>query len=1303
MPETTRSAIPVTQSLTVGDRVWVGMDTYTDPNKLQDGYAQRITNLVCQNGSLVPRKGIQRQTTTARSGSYYAAIAVRSSKNVSSTSVLVAESNGSLDAGFWKFDGQHTDALPIPMSSTGTLTFANIEPDLVRMAQLGRYVYIAPGDAASGTSNYPLRIDTNTKSQKLLTVAIGTNKFTKAGHTLVVGDPIVLVAASGSLPSPLALNTVYFVTHVAGNDFYVATSLPTTTTTSVSHVTFTSSATTVTIVTTFKGETIPVATGLVDIAPTAEAYPWIAKSIPTSNFYQIVTDGLTLSSSTQMLTNNNFNTPGTNNSAPGTWTNYIGSGTGQVTTKVGGDIPRTTTGQVILIDGNSSSGTYPGIYQSVQVRTETYTPYSGSASTTPCLMYLCRVALMHYEQSNSPRKRPVTIRVKAGTSSGGTFTQEDGALVSTQFDVRGNGKNKDGWTIIDILADFRDFKALSTSSHIQVEVQADADFGDITSGEGLYVDYVDLYPVATRATTLSGDTVLDPVTKLVRVRAYPLGASPTHAYAGYVKDRTFYYTLASSQSVTINTSGTHTAAAAVPANGTPVSFASVSTTGLVANKTYYIINRNSAGTSFQLSNEFNGSVVTPTGTASLTMLAGLRLRTADYLSMECYIPPEFSTQNPTFSMGIQYQASSGIPTGITWGGQGTFDRQNRYVTFDLRSFDKSLLEQVVAVYIRCDNDYFKSAVTDAASVPTNTILFHIGKLVYNGDLQSSGLYEYAFTRWKSAPSYTTTTSTAAFTAIAPWTKSGATNTYFGGVESEFSKTSVPFNSSNAESRLRVTINSSDFKDSSGAGYTYLLVYRRNNTTFPDGKFRLLGQVDISGATPTLASSSLNLTLDSSTTASSIVLIDNVGDSELLFDRPIGQTGYVYRDGKDSFPQGCDTIAIHQQRVWMSKDNTVYASWLLDTDNEYALHTTIVPVAADPYLPIKGASLVVSAPYDFEPITAMVPFSGEGLSKSNSSSNALLILKNNSLMPLVGQDATNFSILGFVREPGSGCIAPMSASTFGGRVWWLSNSGISQYTNGLPAAMSKPLDRLVNARSNNPVYNPTLGNLTISQSLQRKSSCVVFDNKFVFSSAQPGGTGLTTLFVFDAVTGGWYEWSFPQDGGGSATEPRSMWVLNSDQDAPELYFGGSNGHIYKYTGSQDIPVTTPTSFTWAVLTRQYGQTYAQGQDYYRQNKVHQVDIHVDTTASLAVTWTLFMQEQPQMFSPVFNNPTYTFTSSGTWTFNTGNKAAAIRNIKRDMRGTTFSLQVSGSSLASDNWFRLHGVLLHVNEGGIRRQN
>jgi hypothetical protein len=260
----------------------------------------------------------------------------------------------------------------------------------------------------------------------------------------------------------------------------------------------------------------------------------------------------------------------------------------------------------------------------------------------------------------------------------------------------------------------------------------------------------------------------------------------------------------------------------------------------------------------------------------------------------------------------------------------------------------------------------------------------------------------------------------------------------------------------------------------------------------------------------------------------------------------------------------------------------------------------------------------------------------------------------------------------------------------------------QYTGGLPTPASLQLDRLVNARSHNPLYNPTSGNLSVDQSLQRQSSSIMFDGKFIFTSSQPGGTTVNTFFVFDTRANGWYEWSFVQ---GSTAQPRSMYVLNSALDAPELYVAASNGRIYKYTGSTDKETTasSETPFTWAVLSRAYGQTYAQGQAYYAQNRISQLDLHVDTTASLTVNWRVFDQTMPQLFSPVFNNPSFTFYASGTWTFTAGNKAAGIRNIARDIRGTSYTVQLSGSSLTNGDWFRIYGLLAHVTEGGIRRRN
>ena len=1392
MPETVRSAIPVSQALTVGDRAFVGMDTYTDPNKLQDGLCQRITNLAVQNGSLVPRKGWQAQTSTALAGSYYDSVAVRSTRNAASSAVLAA-ADGSGLARFWKFDSVHGNAVPIPMQANGTLTFSNIDPSLVRLTQFGRYIYAAPGKFTTATESLPLRIDTKTPSQKLTTVTIGLNKFTKTGHTLSVGDPIVIVAASGALPSPLALDTPYYVGYATGNDFYIATSLPTSTSASaVNHVTFSASATTVDIVTTFKGETLPTATGLINVAPIAETYPVTDKDIAgtasatiNTNFSLLAKDGVSAGDA-QMLSNANFAAP-TSDGPPTSWTQLasgnlitvkpytqtsytsvtLTSGGTNLTavtpstapavdsavifTDVGGitnltanqtyyvvyssastfrvalakrgtaisltgttatgkpmtatysSRPIPSSGYAALFDADSQSGVFPGIQQDVDIRRDKYTLYgSGNTVTEASGVYALTIRVIHFDQPTTARRRPINIRVKALKYDGvSAWTEIDGAVVVKLLDLNPTIQ-QENWSVYTVLADFRAFKStLSSTGKIRVEIQNAANFGRLADPFGLYLDYAYLYaiPSVPRAT----DSAVDPINKLIPVYATKVNATAAApSYAGFLRDRHFYYDTTTSYAVNlVSGSASHTATSptTAPSNGTPVSFTSVGTiTGIAPNTTYYIVN--SSGSSFGLSGTFGGSAISLTGTsASLTMTAGLNWQNVEYASIQYRPAKAYESINPSFSIGIQ----NGTSGTIQWGGQGDYDSSIGYLTFPLDTFLKAEKNNIKAVYIRSNQDFsFTSNGTDTPA-SNGEIVFYVGKLTRNGELQGGGRYEYAFTRWKCAPAYTSTTSNNAFLQTPPYSLNTSTlaETFFGGVESKLSKSSLPIVTSNAESRTRIRFTGS-FRDITGDGYTHLLLYRRNINSFADGNFRLIGQVDVVPTTPVLVGNTTGLTIDSGATQSDFYLIDNVGDGDLLFDNPIGKPGYIFRTGKDFFPIGTETTAVHQQRIWFTKNNTLYCSWLLDNDNEYALHTTEVPLSTDPQLAVKGASFDVSGQFDNEPITAIIPFSGEGLSKNNSSSNALLVLRNNSILPVIGSDASSFTVVGFVNEAGSGCIAPTCAQTMMGRVWWLSNSGIMQYTGGLPAPVSMQLDRLVNARTHNPLYNPTSGNLVVDQTLQRQSTSTMFDGKFIFTSAQPGSTTVNTFFVFDTKTNGWYEWSFVQ---GSTAQPRSMYVLNSALDNPELYVAASNGIIYKYTGSSDKEFTgsSETPFTWAMLSRAYGQTYAQGQAYYAQNRISQLDLHVDTTAALTLNWRVFDQTMPQLFSPVFNNPAFTFYASGTWNFTTGNKAVAIRNIARDIRGTSYTIQLSGSSLTSNNWFRIYGLMAHVVETGIRRRN
>lgn len=1228
----TRSAMPVTQALMVGDRAFTGMDTYTDPNKLQDGLCQRITNLMVQNGSLVPRRGIQGVTTNrvSTTGEYWDGIPVKSARNTIGSAIVVGQ-DASGNTRFWKNDANHTDSLPIPMSATGTLSFSNIQPSLVRMAQLGRFVYVAPGPAATGTSNYPLRIDTNVPTASITSVIANTNFFTKAGHGLTRGDVVVITA--GTPPGGLSLNTAYYVSHVNGNDFYIATALPTSISggTTVTHLTFTGGGVSLTMVTSFKGETIPVATGLITTAPVAELAPFTVRSIQATA-HQTVTTTFSLSNSASLPANADFTAGSSGSTTITSWTQFTGSKL--ITQYDSGGTPARpipATGFQCEFNEDAVSGTLPGIWQNMSVPTETYTLYGSSTIVEPACLYAVQTRVINFVPStgnlSAYNQRGIVVRL-VGYAFGGTAIP--GCSASTVIRPQATS-NRIGWNVYTLIADFRAFKDQLSGGSIQVELQNATDNGTDTSS-AIYVDYCNVFAIPNVPKTNTNDLTVDPDTQLVKVYGTKVNTTATApSYGGYLKNRHFYY---------------------------------------------------------------NVSATTNDWTSQ------------EYVSIQFQPAAQFINYDQSFTIGLQ----NGSATSITWGSEGSYDAKSGYLVFPLRMFPKGSRNNVKAVYIRCNNDYLVTpevgavGSTGATSIAANQVVFYIGKLVYNGELSGSGSYEYAFSRWKAAPSYTSTTTNSTFTQIPPYTIAGTTESFFGGVESALSKISVPVLTSDAESRIRVNL-AGDFRDASGAGYTHLLVYRRNVNTFTDGSFRLIAQIDVMPTTPVIVSSSTGVSLEAGATQSQMYLLDNVGDIELLYDNPQGKTGNIYKQGKDIFPQGAETIAIHQSRLWVSQNNTLYASWLLDNDNEYALYTTYVNTPTDPYSAIKGVQFDISGQYDNEPITALVSFSGEGLSRNNSTSNALLVLRNNSMLPVTGADASTFAVLGFVQEPGSGCIAPHCAQSVLGRVWWLSNSGIMQYTGGEPALISVQLDRLVNARSFNPLMNGASA-LTVNQALQRQSSSVIFDNKFIFTSTQPGGSVVDTLYVFDLKAKGWYSWQMPQFGG--TINIRSLYVLNNAIDAPDLYITASNGHIYRFTGTQDRQTAGAglTDFTWSVLSRQYGQTYAQGIPYYAVNLLHQMDVHIDTDAALTVNWRIYNNNQPDLVDPVFNpdaGPPSANYASGSYALTAGQKLLAIRNISKHARGTTYAVRLSGTSLASPNTFRIYGFMLHVAEAGIRRRN
>jgi lipoprotein-anchoring transpeptidase ErfK/SrfK len=102
----------------------------------------------------------------------------------------------------------------------------------------------------------------------------------------------------------------------------------------------------------------------------------------------------------------------------------------------------------------------------------------------------------------------------------------------------------------------------------------------------------------------------------------------------------------------------------------------------------------------------------------------------------------------------------------------------------------------------------------------------------------------------------------------------------------------------------------------------------------------------------------------------------------------------------------------------------------------------------------------------------------------------------------------------------------------------------------------------------------------------------------------------------------------------------------------------------------------------------------------------MDVHIDTDAALSVDWRIYNNNQPDLVDPVFNAdgaPPSANYANGTYAFTAGQKLLAIRNISKHARGTTYSISLSGTSLASPSTFRIYGFMLHVAESGIRRSN
>ena len=189
------------QSYVLGDVTWIGMDTRIQPNKLKDGYAQNIENMMIDGNSPVLRNGFRGIMNTFNANPVYELTALKSSATVSK---LVYAKNGKL----YTTDPSGAPATETELTdqTTGASFSFPSAGKLVRMTQYGRYIY---GVGGSG-STFSLFRTNGTIAASLPTVsgptstkpnAAGIVKAVKSYTSGTYGD-VAANATFGSFTTP---------------------------------------------------------------------------------------------------------------------------------------------------------------------------------------------------------------------------------------------------------------------------------------------------------------------------------------------------------------------------------------------------------------------------------------------------------------------------------------------------------------------------------------------------------------------------------------------------------------------------------------------------------------------------------------------------------------------------------------------------------------------------------------------------------------------------------------------------------------------------------------------------------------------------------------------------------------------------------------------------------------------------------------------------------------------------------------------------------------------------------------------
>ena len=1376
----TKKSTPSSHSYQLGDRGFVGIDTYTAPNRLIDGYFQNLQNMLVYGNALQPRNGWSTcwhsAAATYNPGTGYPIYELITLKDRGVKSKVAFSSNGKLyyyDTSTYGL--QNNLYAEVFNRSNGNASFAFPNSKNVRMTMFGRYVYGVDGAG----SLFRLRMNGQIPEAETLPVLDDLTKYTpkataspltvmrnkQLGSTYTT--PID-VSGFSSAPSVLTnkVNNPTFNSNVAsgfGEWNY--------NTANVEYLTSGTKTVGATIYRTF-ANTAKNADNFVATRDGNTGFCVKVDKIQDILYQDIDVRDTTVTYDEAQLV---FTASSTVNPTYMTLTAGHGLSIGQAikfSTTVGGVSTSTTYYVKSVVSDTVVTITTSSTVTSGTVFTFTANVTSGANKIiiqhNAGLYALTFYVYNQDDIANFVSQNTIDVTIDGYTQTGTSAFSSNNRIGGAEVYFNAQpaaGQNAGDWHKFQVLVDFRQYDKILTG----IQIRFAPTF--MRGGDSwVLLDDVSLYALNSKLEIGTQDDAKG-LAKLVARQAnqtFITDTSPVDPFANYLENEAVKINLSQATQFTVPiNSSTITCVDNGGVHGLQVGdfIQFTNTTGGVTTSTSYYVKTTPTTGTFTVTTDSTLASADFVFTAAVTSGANTYTQYFDFrntqsISIRASFSEKINQSVPPFSLGIRYNDKTQFT------GQCRYDKTLGYLTFDLYPITTTNRAVVSSIYVRFDYDL--------ELFYDNEWVISFGEVTKQGALTPQTKYAYSFSLWTpytkptsvsmpywSTFNFTVTTATSttiintatahnlgvgkrliatngvgglsagatyyvkdiltttSFIITTDSTLVGSTfvftadvtsgaNTFTpvpetpnqDGFETNASKYSTDVVITEAVNKVTIELSANYLNVSAnGFYYKYACVYRRNLLT-GDNMSRLIGLVDLDTGLAYVDGSKWE-GFTSSYSGTALTVVDQVPDSQLLFDNGPGTRGYRYRVGKDQYPVGCDCIAVYNQRLFASKKNTIYASWALNTNNEYGLYTTAIVDPLDPEVAIKGATFTLSNQNDEEQIMGMQSIQGDGLMRDNSTSAALVIMREHSTYLLTGDSPHNFANQGFLQGSGSGLVAKRGSAVLMGRLIITTANGIMQLDSTRLTAKGLQLEGVLNPRSQDYVngqyaYVPAASYANITMCVHDRRLLVLAP-----AAGEAENATNTKMYVYDTrtegfnprtnspINGGWVNWNNP-------VAFTSLVAVETTDDTQDLYAGGRDGKLYKfdrfadgvYSDGASTPGRTYTAIPWVITTRQYGQSYTESYVYYSANKIHSLNLHIanQDTSTLGVNWSITGQKG--------------YSTAGTFTFDaSSDKVVSLRSISRTADQQTFSITLSGTS--SKKW-KLYALHTTTTEGNTPRR-